>query len=110
MKWLVKCYVFIFVLEPFKQYLLFRIEAVRGQLVFSGVFPATVGNHKAGNAERSGVAEAPHEHFISGLPALSDIAEQRHLVSGFSVSASRYGGKQTAARNNSGSDTRTSTH
>lgn len=78
---------------PFKQYLFLRVEAVRGQLVFSRLFSAAVGNHKTRNAERSGVAEAPHEHFLTGLPALSYIAEYGHFVSGFSVSAFRYRGK-----------------
>lgn len=58
-------------------YLVFRLQPVRRELVLARLLPAAVGNHKAGNAQGSREAEAPHEHFVTGLPVLAHVLEDR---------------------------------
>uniref|UniRef100_A0A672FB69 Uncharacterized protein n=1 Tax=Salarias fasciatus TaxID=181472 RepID=A0A672FB69_SALFA len=54
-----------------------RLQPVRRQLVLSGRLPAAVRHHEAGDAQRPGEAEAPHEHFVGGLSVLAHVLEHR---------------------------------
>lgn len=70
-------------------HLLGRLQPVRSQLVFAGLLPAAVRHHEAGDTQSAGEAEAPHKHFVVGLPVLADILKNR---SGATAAFRRSGG------------------
>lgn len=76
-------------------HLLGRLQPVRSQLVFAGLLPAAVRHHEAGDTQSAGEAEAPHKHFVVGLPVLTDILKNR---SGAAAAAFRRSGGFTESR------------
>jgi hypothetical protein len=62
-------------------YLVFSLQPVGCELVFPGLFPATVGLYQAGETEGTGEAEPPHKHLVLGLPVLTDILEDWSVCS-----------------------------
>lgn len=63
-----------------RHYLLLCLQAVRCELVFPGLFSATVRNHKAGDAQGSSVAKPPYKHFVVGLSLLPNILKHWTLI------------------------------
>lgn len=60
-------------------YLLCSLQAIRSELEFARLLPASIWHYKAGNPQSTSEAEAPYKHFVVWLFVLANILKDRSI-------------------------------